>query len=140
MESSARHATLELIHRYYAAFDRGDMVTFAGLLDDAVVHDLNQGGREVGKPAFVAFMDRMNRCYRERIVDLQVFVSDDGTRAAAEFVVVGEYLATDEGLPPANGQTYRLAAGAFFEVRGGRVTRVTNYYDLNAWLGQVRGT
>jgi hypothetical protein len=38
----------------------------------------------------------------------------DGTRAAAEFVVNGTYLATDEGLPEARGQTYVLPAGGFF--------------------------
>jgi ketosteroid isomerase-like protein len=27
--------------------------------------------------------------------------------------------------------------GAFFEVRDGKVARVTNYYDLQSWLQQV---
>jgi steroid delta-isomerase-like uncharacterized protein len=63
--------------------------------------------------------------------------SPDGTRAAAEFVVHGEYLATDEGLPEATGQTYTLPAGAFFEVVGGRIARVSNYYNLPDWLAQV---
>ena len=49
----------------------------------------------------------------------------------------GEYLATDEGLPEAKGQTYKLPAGAFFELRDGKVSRVTNYYDLNDWIAQV---
>jgi steroid delta-isomerase-like uncharacterized protein len=66
-----------------------------------------------------------------------VMASDDGKRAAAEFTVLGEYLETDEGLPPARGQTYRLPAGAFFEVRDGRVARVTNYYNLQDWIAQV---
>jgi steroid delta-isomerase-like uncharacterized protein len=62
-----------------------------------------------------------------------------GQRAAAEFTVLGEYLVTDEGLPPARGQTYRLAAGAFFEVRDGKVARISNYYNLQDWLQQVGG-
>ena len=45
-------------------------------------------------------------------------VDATGTRAAAEFMVEGEYLATDAGLPPARGQRYRLPAGAFFDDRG----------------------
>ena len=56
----------------------------------------------------------MDRCYRERIRDLVVMVSTDGARAATEFVVDGTYLATDEGLPEAEGQTYSLPAGAYF--------------------------
>lgn len=130
-------ATIDLLTRYYAAFNAQDMDTFLGLLTDDVVHDINQGTREVGKRAFVEFMARMNRCYREQIVDLVVLSDMSGMRAAAEFTVLGTYLATDEGLPDANGQTYRLPAGAFFDIRDGKVARVTNYYNLQDWLRQV---
>jgi steroid delta-isomerase-like uncharacterized protein len=63
--------------------------------------------------------------------------SEDGKRASAEFVVNGEYLVTDEGLPEANRQKYVLPAGAFFELKDGKVSRVTNYYNLNDWIAQV---
>jgi len=134
-----REQTLTLIERYYAAFNAGDMETFLDLLSDDVVHDINQGESETGKAAFADFMQHMNRCYRERLEDIVVMANDDGTRAAAEFVVNGEYLATDEGLPEARGQRYRLPAGAFFELRDGRVARVTNYYNLPNWVDQVGG-
>lgn len=132
-------ATEQLIREYYDAFNAGDMDRFLNLLTDDVIHDINQGEREIGREAFAAFMARMNRCYRERLVDMVVLASGDGRRAAAEFVVLGEYLSTDEGLPEAAGQTYRLPAGAFFEVRDGKVARITNYYNLNDWLAQVAG-
>ena len=134
-----RAATLDLIQRYYAAFNAGDMPAFLALLTDDVAHDINQGGRETGKAAFAGFMQRMNASYREEIVDLSVLASDDGTRAAAEFTVLGQYLKTDEGLPPASGQSYQLPAGAFFEVRGGKVARISNYYNLPDWIRQVSG-
>jgi steroid delta-isomerase-like uncharacterized protein len=127
----------QLIERYYAAFNAGDMTAFLDMLAEDVVHDINQGGREAGKAAFRRFMERMNRSYREQILDISVMTNEDGTRAAAEFTVLGEYLKTDEGLPPAKGQTYRLPGGAFFEIRGGKVARVTNYYNLQDWLRQV---
>lgn len=129
----------QLIERYYAAFNAGDMDSFLNLLCDDIVHDINQGDREIGKQAFADFMQRMNRNYREQLVDMVVMASADGRRAAAEFVVLGEYLNTDEGLPEAKGQTYRLPAGAFFEIRDGQVARVTNYYNLNDWIAQVGG-
>jgi steroid delta-isomerase-like uncharacterized protein len=132
-------AAPDLIRRYYAAFNAGDMDTFLSLLTDDVVHDINQGVRETGKAAFVTFMERMNRHYRERLEDIVIMASADGMRAAAEFTVLGEYLSTDEGLPPARGQTYRLPAGAFFEIRAGKVARVTNYYNLQDWINQVGG-
>ena len=130
-------ASLQLIQDYYAAFNRQDMETFLGMLTDDVVHDINQGAREVGKEAFAAFMARMNHHYREQLTDIVVMTSADGSRAAAEFVVNGEYLNTDEGLPEANGQTYVLPAGAFFDIRDGKVARVTNYYNLSDWIEQV---
>ncbi|MGH8557527.1 MAG: ketosteroid isomerase-related protein [Methylococcales bacterium] len=128
---------IKLIEDYYAAFNRGDMNQFIGMLSDDVVHDINQGSREVGKTAFANFMKRMNRNYREELVDVVVMSNFDGSRAAAEFVVLGEYLQSDEGLPAARGQHYRLLAGAFFEVRNGRIARVTNYYNLGDWIAQV---
>ncbi|WP_110677861.1 nuclear transport factor 2 family protein [Salinicola sp. RZ23] len=127
----------ELVQAYYAAFNAGDMPAFLDLLDEDVVHDINQGERQVGKATFAAFMDKMNRCYRERLADIVVMQNAAGDRAAAEFVVHGEYLADDEGLPPANGQTYVLPAGAFFEISNGKVARISNYYNLNDWVAQV---
>ena len=127
-----------LITRYYAAFNAGDMDTMLGLLHEDVAHDINQGHREVGRHAFGRFMERMNRCYREQLSDIVVMANDDGTRAAAEFIVHGEYLASYEGLPAARGQRYVLRAGAFFDIRDGKVARVTNYYNLEHWLKQVQ--
>jgi steroid delta-isomerase-like uncharacterized protein len=128
-----------VIQSYYNAFNRGDVAAFLDLVADDVVHDINQGGREIGKDAFRAFMDRMNRSYREELTDIVIFESQDGTRGAAEFVVHGQYLATDEGLPEATGQRYVLPAGAFFEIREGKVARITNYYNLQDWVAAVTG-
>ena len=130
-------ATADLIRRYYAAFNAGDMPGFLALLTDDVAHDINQSGREIGRDAFATFMQRMNRSYREEIVNITVLASPDGQRAAAEFTVLGEYLKTDEGLPPATGQKYTLPAGAFFEIKDGRVARISNHYNLQDWLRQV---
>ena len=131
--------TEQLIEAYYDAFNRMDIEAFLGLLTDDVVHDVNQGGREVGKQKFRAFLERMNRSYEEKIVDLFVMTNADGSRAAAEFTVLGVYLESDEGLPPAEGQRYSLPAGAFFEIRGGKVARISNTYNLNDWIRQVGG-
>lgn len=132
-----RQATVQLLQKYYEAFNAQDMDTFLSLLTDDVIHDINQGDREIGKDTFSAFMDRMNKNYKETIVDIVVMSNEAGNRAAVEFTVLGEYLATDEGLPEANGQTYKLPAGAFFDIRDGKVARVTNYYNLEDWIAQV---
>jgi steroid delta-isomerase-like uncharacterized protein len=129
--------TQDIISAYLAAFNRGDWPGMLALLADDVVHDINQGGAEHGKPAFAAFLDRMARCYREELQGIVIMASADGTHAAAEFRVHGVYLAQDSGLPPARGQRYALPAGAFFALKDGRISRVTMYYNLQEWLRQV---
>lgn len=128
---------IELVLAYYAAFNRGDTAAMLDLLADDIAHDINQGGRETGKAAFAAFLARMDRCYREQLHDIVVMANEAGERAAAEYVVHGEYLADDEGLPPASGQKYVLPGGAFFDVRDGLIARVSNYYNLEDWVAQV---
>jgi steroid delta-isomerase-like uncharacterized protein len=128
-----------LIERYYAAFNAGDSEGMLACLTEDIAHDINQGGRQVGKEAFRGFLAHMDRCYRERLSDIVLMANDDGTRAAAEFIVHGEYGASDEGLPPAKGQRYVLPAGAFFAVEGGLISRVTVYYNLEDWIVQVAG-
>jgi steroid delta-isomerase-like uncharacterized protein len=122
---------------YYAAFNAEDDAGMLALLTEDVAHDINQGTREIGREAFGAFMARMRASYLETLTDIVVMAAPDGTRAAAEFVVHGKYLVADEGLPPAHGQTYVLPAGAFFDLREGKIARVTNYYNLTDWLAQV---
>ena len=137
MSDSPATTAADLIRAYYAAFNAGDRAAMLALLSDDVVHDLNQGARETGREAFAAFMRRMDTSYRERLADIVVMTSSDGTRAAAEYVVHGEYVADDAGLPPARGQRYVLPGGAFFAIRDGRITRVSNYYNLEDWIAQV---
>ena len=131
--------TTDLIRAYYDAFNRGDRDAMLALLTDDVVHDLNQGAREIGRDTFRAFMARMDRSYSEQLRDIVVMANDDGARASAEYVVHGTYKADDEGLPKATGQTYVLPGGAFFDIRDGRIARVTNYYNLGDWIAQVEG-
>ncbi|MGE4071174.1 MAG: ketosteroid isomerase-related protein [Lysobacterales bacterium] len=134
---SSATAGRELIHRYYLAFNRADWAGMLDMLAEDVIHDLNQGAREIGRARFESFLQRMRRCYLEVLSDIEIMVSANGQRAAAEYVVSGQYLSTDEGLPAASGQRYRLAGGAFFEIRDGAIQRVSNYYNLQDWLRQI---
>ncbi len=133
----SQKAALALLHDYYAVFNSGDRESMLALLTEDVVHEINQGGAETGREAFRAFLLRMNACYAEEVEELVVLASADGSRGAAEFYISGCYLKTDEGLPPATGQKYRLRVGAFFDLCSGKVARVTNYYNLQDWLRQV---
>lgn len=126
---------MNTIEQYYAAFNCQDWDGMLALLTNDVAHDINQGEREVGVEAFRAFLARMDRCYAEQVTELVVM--QNGERAAAEFVIEGVYKATDGDFLPATGQRYTLPVGAFFQLRDGKIARVTNYYNLNDWLEQV---
>ncbi|MEL7256944.1 MAG: ketosteroid isomerase-related protein [Pseudomonadota bacterium] len=125
------------VQAYFDAFNRGDVAAMLACLSDDVAHHVNEGQVRQGKEAFRTFCEHMNRCYREELTDMVVFESDAGRRAAAEYVVNGTYLETDEGLPEAKGQTYRLPAGSFFSLKDGKISRVVTYYNLADWTRQV---
>lgn len=127
------------VKAYFDAFNRGDVAAMLACLSDDVAHHVNEGQVRTGKDAFRAFCEHMNRCYREELTDMVIFDAEGGARAAAEYVVNGTYLETDEGLPEANGQTYRLPAGSFFSLKNGKIARVVTYYNLADWMRQVKG-
>ena len=132
-----RATALATISAYYDAFNAGDTAGMEALLTDDFEHHVNEGQIRHGIEAFRAFNAHMTRCYREHLSDVVVMANDAGTRAAAEFVVNGVYLESDDGLPEAKGQKYILPAGTFFTLRDGRIQRVTTYYNLADWIRQV---
>lgn len=135
----SRSAAEALIGRYYAAFNAGDAAGMLACVAEDVEHRVNEGGIRRGHAKFAEFCGHMGVSYREQLRDLVIFATEDGTRGAAEFVVHGEYLQTDPGLPIANGQRYILPAGGFFDIRDGRIARITTFYNLNDWIAQVSG-
>ena len=94
----------DVIKRYFAAFNLGDVQTMLDCVSDDVAHHVNEGQIRRGKDAFAEFCAHMNRCYKEELTNIVVFEANGGTRGAAEFVVNGTYLETDSGLPEAKGQ------------------------------------
>jgi steroid delta-isomerase-like uncharacterized protein len=131
--------TRALIERYLDAFNARSIAGMLAVLDEDVVHDVNQGGRRIGRDAFESWAIHMARCYEETVADVVVMTAEDGGRAAAEYTVRGIYRETEDGLPEARGQSYALPAGTFFEVDDGRITRVTTYYNLEDFIAQVSG-
>jgi steroid delta-isomerase-like uncharacterized protein len=64
-------------------------------------------------------------------------ISGEGSRAAVEYTVCGIYVADFYNLPPAWGQTYRLSGGAFFDIRGSKISRISCYRNLQEWTAQL---
>ena len=126
-----------VVKRDFDAFKAKDYDAMIACLTDDVAHHVNEGGVRTGKQAFAEFCAHMDRCYDEHLTNIVLMRSDDGSRAAAEYVVTGTYKSTDAGLPEAKGQNYTLPAGSFFTLRDGLICRVTTRYNLSDWTAQV---
>jgi steroid delta-isomerase-like uncharacterized protein len=131
--------TQKLIQTYYAAFNTGDVKAMLECLGAGFLHEVSQGEARKGKAKFEDFLSHMNTSYKEVLSNIVVMTNANGSRAAAEFDLRGKYLKTDAGLPKAKGQSYKIRVGAFFEVKCGKITRVSTHYNLKDWTRQVLG-
>lgn len=129
--------TRRLLEGYFDALNAGERSAVLACLSDDVAHDINENGREIGKEKFRWFLATRARHFREELSDLTLMIGRGGGRAAAECTLRGTYLATADGLPEARGQHYSIAAGIFFEIDEGVVSRLTTYYNLAALARQL---
>ncbi len=125
----------QLMRDYVDAFNRHDAEGMLATLHDEVLHEVNESDAQIGVDAFRAFKAHMDECYREQLKEVVYFATGD--RGAIEFICEGEYLKQDGGLPEAHGQKYAIRAAAFFEVRDGKLGRVTSFYNLRDWIEAV---
>ncbi len=133
---SNQNSTL-IINQFFQALNSSDLDAALALTHDDVVHDINQGPREIGKEKLRWYIANRSNCLNEEYDDLNIMVTDDGFRAAAEYTMRGTYSKTLEGAPEAKGQSYSLRAGSFFELDEGLITRISNHHNLRGWLDQV---
>jgi len=128
---------LETVKLYYQSFNQRNWSGMLALLHPEVRHEANQGEVRVGTELFTEFLGKMDEVYEETLTDMVFFSEPSGERVAVEFTVNGIYKKTEEGFPEAHGQSYVLPAGAFLEVKNGRIARVTTYYNLPLWIELV---
>ncbi|MDQ1087464.1 MULTISPECIES: nuclear transport factor 2 family protein [unclassified Siphonobacter] len=128
---------LEIVQQYYTYFNQQNWQGMLSLVSPDIRHEANQGDVRIGIEKFTEFLQHMDTSYEETLTDLVFLSEPTNTRVAAEFVVNGVYKQGEEGLPEAHGQKYVLPAGAFLEVKEGKITRVTTYYNLPLWIKLV---
>lgn len=128
---------LDTVKQYYNSFNEKDWEGMLSLLHPEVRHEPNQGEVRTGIEKFTEFMQMMDDSYEETLTDMVFFTEPTDTRVSVEFVVNGIYKKGGEGFPEAHGQKYVLPAAAFLEVTGGKISRVTTYYNLELWIKLV---
>lgn len=128
---------IDIVRAYYQHFNDQNWEGMFSLIDDEIRHEPNQGKPRIGKALFQEFMQGMDTSYAEELKDIVLFEGEKEGRIAAEFVVHGKYKKAEAGLPEAKGQPYVLPAAAFLEVKNGKISRVTTYYNLQQWIDLV---
>ena len=128
---------LETAKQYYSAFNNKNWQEMLDLVHTEILHEPNQGDPRMGKEKFTEFLLMMDQSYEENLTDMVFFTEPSGTRISVEFVVNGIYKKGEEGMPEAHGQRYVLPAAAFLEVKEGKISRVTTFYNLPHWISLV---
>lgn len=129
--------SLQTVQQYYDYFNQKNWPGMLSLLHPEIRHESNQGDVRIGLEKFTDFLKKMDECYEESLTDMFFFTEPSQHRIATEFTVNGIYKKADEGLPPAHHQSYVLPAAAFLELKDGKISRVTTYYNLTLWLELV---
>lgn len=130
-------SSTEIVKQYYAHFNNKNWQGMLDLLHEEIRHEPNQGDPRIGLEKFKEFLNIMDTSYEETLTDMVFFSEPNNARVAVEFTVNGIYKKGEEGLPEAHGQTYVLPAAAFLEVKEGKISRVTTYYNLPLWISLV---
>jgi len=130
-------AASDIVKQYYSSFNQKDWQGMLDLVHSEIRHEPNQGDVRIGKELFTEFLKMMDDSYEETLTDMVFFTEPNDARVAAEFTVTGVYKKGEDDMPVAHGQTYVLPAAAFLEVKDGKISRVTTYYNLPLWIKLV---
>lgn len=131
--------TIKLIKTYFDALNRKDMDRYFSIMDANVIHDINQGESEQGLEKFKIFMEKSNASFDEKLNNIVIMVSDDGKYGAATWMDHGVYVKDYPGFEvKAKKQNYTLSGGHFFEIRNGKLYRVTTYYNATDFMKQIK--
>jgi steroid delta-isomerase-like uncharacterized protein len=124
---------------FLAALDARDGTRLAALMSDDIAYDPCDGARIVGAAEVRDALIARAAALEEKHGDILVLTAAQEGRAAAEVTLRGSYRQTLDGLPPASGQSYSIAAGLFFDTEGGRVARFSRYFDVAAFRTALQG-
>ena len=130
-------AALDIVKSYYSSFNDKNWDGMLALVHPEIRHEPNQSDVRIGIEKFTEFLGNMDVAYEENLTDMVYFTTPDDSRVAVEFTVNGIYKQGEEGFPEAYGQAYTLPAAAFLEIKEGKISRVTTYYNLPHWINLV---
>jgi hypothetical protein len=72
----------------------------------------------------------MDECYEEALIVFVLFGEPNNRSVTSEFVVSGSIKKSTKTHQSAQEHIYFLATGAFLEIKNGKITRLTTYYNI----------
>jgi steroid delta-isomerase-like uncharacterized protein len=129
-----------LVRELFEAFNDGDLDRAAALVsDDFELTDVAAGQPFHGPEGCRQWLGTFLTALPDARTEL-VNLFSDGSRVATEHVGRGTHsgpLATPAGTIPATGRTVELRFAELYEVRDGKLARMTAYYDSGTLMRQL---
>ena len=122
---------------YWAAWNSHEVEKILSYFtDDVVYEDVAMGIVNRGKNEVKDFCNSIFIGFPDFKIELKsIFVSVDW--AAQEWVLSGTFTNSVFGLPPATGKSASVRGISVEELRNGKISRNSNYYDMASFMQQV---
>jgi len=144
MPSTSAHEARQVVHALYAAWADHDPTRIDAIFtDDGVYEDVAGGAVRRGKVEIKQLLSATFVFAPDFHVTL-TSLAVSGDTATTEWVIQGTQTAPTGvgsiGELPATGRTFRLRGASIVLLRGSRIARVTDYYDMATFWRQLGGT
>ena len=127
----------EILKAENAAWNSHDVDMIAAFYtDDCIKEDVAVGVHARGKEA----MNVVNRGAFAAVPDMKIeltLVVSSGATAATEWTMSGTYSGKRPGAAPVTGRPFSVRGATIMQLREGRISRVSDYWDSAQFLQQV---
>jgi steroid delta-isomerase-like uncharacterized protein len=128
---------VKMIKEWASGWSAHDMAQVAALFTpDCAYEDVPTGTVNCGHEALIRFGESIFAAAPDVTYQVKHAVAV-GDRGFAEWVMFGTHTGELPGFPPPNGERFRVRGASAFEVRGGRFSRCSDYWDVATFLRQL---
>ena len=122
---------------YYLAYNAEDIEGQIKLMTDNVVYHSNSDKIRTGADAYRKYTAGLFQEIDEKCIDIKYFVDENQGIVTAQSRAEGKYVTSSEGLPKAKGQKYNIPVVEVFEIKDGKITKLSTYYNEDLWKTQI---
>ena len=133
-----RSAELKAISEaYYTAYNAEDIEGQIKIMADDVIYHSNSDKIRTGTQAYRKYTEGLFKEIDEKCIDIKYFVDEAQGVVTAQSRAEGKYVTSSDGLPKAKGQKYNIPVVEVFEIKSGKISKLTTYYNEDLWKTQI---